>query len=117
MTTVQNNSPEAPPKRKDPPGVLCAKCEHLNPPGSTTCESCQASLFRTCPKCGKPYQQAYSRCIHCGNRDHHASPRRHGRRSLTPPNRLWWAYAAVLLALLALFYKVFQKVGNMNLGF
>jgi hypothetical protein len=116
MTTVENNSPETAPQGGSAKGVLCAKCEHLNPPGSTSCEFCRAELFRICPKCGQRFQDALSRCSHCGERMHRHGTRRRRKQSDAGPNNLYWACAAVLILALAVAYKVFQKVGGMQFG-
>lgn len=62
-------------KRADPvpaarEGVLCAKCEHLNPASNETCSRCGAHLYLTCPKCGHANRRVSSRCTHCGMRLH-----------------------------------------------
>lgn len=114
MMTAENNSSAA--KRKDPPGVLCAKCDHLNPPGSTECDSCHAELFRVCKVCHKTYQAAYSKCVFCGAKGRRQEPRHSGKRLAPQSISLKWVYAAALLIALALCYKIFQKVGNMNFG-
>ncbi len=51
-----------------PKGVLCGKCEHLNPPGSRVCEHCEAKLFFDCRFCGKEIQVVAPRCPHCSRR-------------------------------------------------
>jgi predicted amidophosphoribosyltransferase len=59
-------------------GVLCAKCDHLNPGGSTACEYCRSALFEHCRHCGKTVRRTAHRCEFCG---HHTRPkaRRHSR--------------------------------------
>ncbi len=112
--TAENNPTEV--KRKDPPGVLCAKCDHLNPPGSTECDHCHARLFRVCSKCGQSYQDALSRCPHCGTRPGRLSRRKGNIHPAAQSFNMWWVYAVALLFALAVCYKVFQKVGNLNFG-
>ena len=46
-------------------GVLCPKCEHLNPLGLDKCEYCQSHLFIVCKKCGTTNARALSRCSSC----------------------------------------------------
>ncbi|HOX04607.1 MAG TPA: hypothetical protein P5555_20590, partial [Candidatus Paceibacterota bacterium] len=65
-----------PPYRK---GVLCAQCDHLNPPGSRDCEYCHVHLWVACPHCAQETQPVFSKCIHCNSRIE-----RHWRRPL------WW---------------------------
>jgi len=74
-----NNQPTHDPARVDAiKGVLCAKCDHLNAPGSTTCEYCRSALFEPCRHCGKTVRRTAHRCEFCG---HHTRPksRRHSR--------------------------------------
>lgn len=46
-------------------GVLCAECEHLNPPGTQVCGECRAELFVVCGSCGRRNERIYSRCAGC----------------------------------------------------
>lgn len=46
-------------------GVLCAKCDHLNPLGLDVCETCQAPLFVPCPKCGHRNPSVLEHCEKC----------------------------------------------------
>lgn len=65
-------------------GVLCAKCEHLNPPESNECETCGAHLFLACKQCGEGNERVRTQCVRCGHRLHrsflHRSRRRLGRK-------------------------------------
>ena len=49
-------------------GVLCAKCDHLNPRGLDACETCGAELFETCKRCGAAKPRNSSRCPSCAER-------------------------------------------------
>ncbi len=49
-------------------GVLCAKCEHLNPLGIEQCETCQAPLYVSCPKCGHRNPAVLDHCLECKRR-------------------------------------------------
>jgi predicted nucleic acid-binding Zn ribbon protein len=51
-------------------GVLCAKCQHLNPAAQTTCELCGARLYITCEKCGRQNKRVATRCSECHARLH-----------------------------------------------
>lgn len=46
-------------------GILCAKCEHLNPGGRETCEYCESGLFIDCPKCEMQNVRALAYCLGC----------------------------------------------------
>jgi hypothetical protein len=48
-------------------GVLCAKCDHLNPRGLEVCETCNSALFETCKRCGKSKARNSSRCLSCAS--------------------------------------------------
>jgi hypothetical protein len=71
-------------------GILCAKCNHLNKPGSTKCTRCESHLHIKCNDCGARNERVYSRCQTCGRRLHksamekmHASVFKHGAK-VTP---------------------------------
>lgn len=51
-------------------GVLCIKCEHLNPPGIETCEECGAHLYVNCQECQTKNSRVSARCSHCKRRLH-----------------------------------------------
>lgn len=55
-------------KPKSHRGLLCAKCDHLNPAGSEQCEHCQSELFSDCHKCGERNQTVVSKCRKCGTK-------------------------------------------------
>lgn len=65
-------------------GVLCAECEHLNPPGSESCEECEANLYKKCRHCGELNQKVLSTCRSC-NRSLHRRPTR--KRSFSRRSR------------------------------
>jgi hypothetical protein len=67
--------------RRPRKGVLCAKCEHLNPPGSGTCERCQSHLYVTCIDCGTRNERVRSRCLECGRKMHRNLLQRVRRRA------------------------------------
>ena len=46
-------------------GVLCGRCEHLNPPASETCEKCGEELFVACDRCGFRNERALTYCRKC----------------------------------------------------
>ncbi len=70
MIMTENDPAGAPPKPANERGILCAKCEHLNPGDTNVCSYCGAHLFVTCHHCGHRNQRAYSRCAHCRRRLH-----------------------------------------------
>jgi hypothetical protein len=46
-------------------GVLCGRCEHLNPLGLDACEDCHAPLFAACPQCGHRNPRVLDHCEQC----------------------------------------------------
>lgn len=50
-------------------GILCAECEHLNPPNLRECESCSADLFDECPECGSEKQAVRVECSACEEKE------------------------------------------------
>lgn len=46
-------------------GVLCGRCEHLNPLGLEACEDCHTPLFAPCPKCGHRNPRVLDHCENC----------------------------------------------------
>jgi hypothetical protein len=51
-------------------GVTCAKCEHLNPHGHSTCEVCGAHLHVVCHHCGHRNERVRTRCSECHHHLH-----------------------------------------------
>lgn len=70
MNDPRNDPQLEPPPPKARKGVLCAKCEHLNPPGRDVCEYCHAHLHLSCKHCGHRNERARTRCRQCGHRLH-----------------------------------------------
>ncbi len=63
-------------------GVLCVRCEHLNPLEAEECEICQTHLYVNCHECGAKNPRIGARCVACHRRLHKARPsssRRSGR--------------------------------------
>jgi hypothetical protein len=58
------------PARKDARGVLCVKCEHLNPIHREECEFCKAHLWVNCHQCGAKNRRVNIRCDECNRRLH-----------------------------------------------
>jgi hypothetical protein len=61
------------------PGVLCAKCEHVNAHGRNVCESCGAHLHVVCHSCGHRNERARTLCSECGHKLHRSWGRRANR--------------------------------------
>jgi hypothetical protein len=56
--------------KKSTKGVLCAKCEHVNKPGSTTCSVCRSHLHVKCKDCGAINERVLTTCRSCGRKLH-----------------------------------------------
>ena len=69
----------APPSER---GVLCAKCDHLNPPGSKACEECGDHLYVACHYCGHKNRRVDAVCAECGHHLHRSLWRRWQRKFL-----------------------------------
>ena len=93
-------------------GVLCAKCEHLNPPQMNECETCGAHLFLACKECGEGNERVRTRCVKCGRRLHRSLWQR-SRKRMGRSGRL--AVAKVLLFCLGLLlmYGLFVVVSGL----
>jgi hypothetical protein len=46
-------------------GVLCGKCDYINPAGSSKCEECESHLYIKCRECGAHTERFHSRCPEC----------------------------------------------------
>lgn len=56
--------------RKSAKGILCAKCEHVNQAGATTCSVCRAHLHIKCNDCGTVNERVLGTCRNCGRKLH-----------------------------------------------
>lgn len=111
MTDI--SKPDTPATREDR-GVLCGKCDHLNPPGSTDCEFCHRSLFHECVHCGEPIQRGLHRCPHChGRQKKRASKHRRYLRKLTGGafGVTWWQVLFLLVAVY-ITYKIVLRMSQ-----
>ncbi|HTI69321.1 MAG TPA: zinc ribbon domain-containing protein [Candidatus Limnocylindria bacterium] len=73
MSDIPPNSvaPEKVEEAADPSGergVLCPKCEHLNPADLELCEICNAKLSTICSYCGTKNGRVLTRCRKCRRR-------------------------------------------------
>ena len=68
--------------RRSHEALACAKCQHVNPPGSNTCEACEAHLWVVCHDCGTRNLRVDSRCTECGHRLHRSALTRVSRKLL-----------------------------------
>ncbi len=93
-------------------GIVCAKCEELNPAGSKLCTFCGAHLFVTCHRCGHRNQRILAQCAKCGSRLHR-SARRHWYKRLFPERGKFSLVHVVLILIVTLVaYLIIVKVAN-----
>ncbi len=86
-------------------GVLCVKCEHLNPPGLDKCETCDAHLFVVCSRCGHRNGRVLSRCAGCRGKLHRSIRERwKGGSEVQPVNLLYFGLGIAGIALAAVFF-------------
>ena len=84
-------------------GVLCGRCEHVNPGGNQTCEHCRAGLFVTCHNCGSTNQAALSLCRECGRTLRNIFRITHGFPNRPHANPV---YLVLIVAVLAFLFVV-----------
>jgi hypothetical protein len=95
------------PARQGERGVLCIKCEHLNPQGIESCEFCGSPLFVNCKDCGAKNARVNPRCTSCGRRMHKRRKRNPSPRSGV--NR--WLVGVVLALILVVMVLLMGLAG------
>lgn len=60
-----SSSGSSPVPRRKGRGVLCARCEHLNPSELENCEYCDTPLHMDCPSCGMVNARILTQCTEC----------------------------------------------------
>lgn len=96
-------------------GVLCAKCEHLNPPSLGTCERCHSHLFVTCGDCGTRNERVRTRCSDCGRKLHRSLWQRIGRRTFGRPTGVTPTAVFFFLAGVAIVFGIIVLISNISL--
>ena len=66
-------SGQPPSPRRKGRGVLCGKCEHLNPSELENCEYCDEPLHMTCTTCGQVNARVLTQCTKCRSPLHRAA--------------------------------------------
>lgn len=93
-------------------GVLCVKCEHLNPSTLEECERCGSHLWVSCHECGAKNRRVNLRCDSCHRRLHKGrSKSGRSTRSWTGVN-LWvvgMVIGGILLSIVLLFLLSGQR--------
>jgi len=86
-------------------GILCAKCEHRNPPHSNVCELCEAHLYISCHACGARNERVAIHCHRCGQGLHRSRWRRWQKKLFPERHKLRPIHVVLLIAAVALTYK------------
>jgi hypothetical protein len=97
-------------------GVLCAKCEHLNETGVSTCKKCGGHLFVTCVDCGTRNERVLTRCSQCGRRLHRGMFEKHGRSFAKHIRHITPAHIFLYILALGLAFGLVVVFGNMSLS-
>src|SRR5262245_27946547 len=80
-------------------GVPCAKCQHVNPPGSNTCEECKAHLWVVCHHCGHRNRRFDAHCIECASRLHRSALKQVSKKLFgSRRNIAAWQIATLIIA-------------------
>jgi hypothetical protein len=87
-------------------GVLCAKCDHLNPPGASQCTACGSHLHVTCTGCGQRNPRVLARCPKCGRRLHRSRWRRLKRKFFNKRWKVTPLQIILLVVLVLVAYKL-----------
>ena len=86
-------------------GVLCVKCEHLNPAALDKCETCDAHLFVVCSRCGHRNGRVLSRYGACRGKLHRSVRERwKGGSEAQPVNLLYFGLGIIGIGLMAAFF-------------
>ncbi len=93
-------------------GVVCAKCEQLNPVGSKLCSYCGAHLFVTCHRCGHRNQRILAECTKCGSRLHRSAWRHWHKRLFSEHSKFTPVHVVLILIVTLVAYLIIVKVAN-----
>lgn len=86
--------------------ITCAKCGHVNPHASNTCERCQAHMWVSCRHCGHRNTRAEEHCTECGQRLHRSALKKLRKKLGGGTAKFRWWYIPLLVAAVSLAYKV-----------
>lgn len=109
---TENNPPDEVKESKSKRGLLCPKCEHLNPLGLDKCEYCQSHLFIVCKKCGTTNQRALSRCTSCRQAFHSVDAPRWLKKLKGQAFGITWRQALVIAVVAVVTYFVITKLAG-----
>ncbi|MDP6794909.1 MAG: zinc ribbon domain-containing protein [Verrucomicrobiota bacterium] len=87
-------------------GLLCLKCNHLNPRDLKQCEYCNSQLFVKCKKCGAKVQRVISKCPECRHRMHKSPFRKFKRRMFRRSKKIALGEVGIIVIVAYGAYKV-----------
>jgi hypothetical protein len=87
-------------------GLLCLKCNHLNPRDLKQCEYCNSQLFVKCKKCGAKVQRVISKCPECRHRMHKSPFRKLKRRMFRRSKKIALGEVGIIVIVAYGAYKV-----------
>ena len=107
VSGVPTSSDTTQTSRKSAKGILCAKCEHVNKAGATTCSVCRAHLHVKCNDCGAVNERALNHCRTCGRNLHRTALQRFATRLARTRTKIKPLWLLLLLAVVGIiFYLV-----------
>ncbi len=113
MTAEPDQQPAKKPARPEAL-VPCAKCEEMNPGGSSRCGFCGAHLYVSCHHCGHSNQRVFSRCTHCGERLHRSLWRRWRKKLFPDRSKLTPFQLLALIIGVVVTYLIILKLTNLT---
>jgi len=102
-------------RSKKTQALPCAKCDHVNPSESNTCEACGSHLWVSCHDCGHRNVRAEARCVECGGRLHRAWWKRVSKWFVPERKRFALWHAGLLAAGVWLAFKVIVYLAEFRL--
>lgn len=105
----------SPPRPAADRGLLCARCEHLNPATLEKCESCGSHLFIFCGRCNTRNQRVHSRCVKCNRRLHRSVGE--WVKSTSEPAAVNFALLGGLFLFLAVAVIMLLRIAHIRLPF
>lgn len=90
--------------KKNSKGILCIKCGHVSPAGTTRCERCNGHLHIKCNDCGATNARSAPRCSECGRRLHRTTFEKVNRKLFNQGAEVKpWQFILAILAAIAVF--------------
>ena len=91
-------------EKKNSKGILCVKCGHVSPSGTTRCERCSGHLHIKCNDCGATNARSAPRCAECGRRLHRSAFEKVNRKLFRQTAEVKpWQFVLAILAAIGMF--------------